>query len=244
MKVFGISIGGFSLEKLFQSLKSASNSLWIVTANPEILLEARQDVYYAQALKQADIRLVDGAGLYFLGRIFKQDWSRVTGVECSEALIEYAAKQQWRVAFIGGNGVVQKCVEYWQRRYPELVLHGEEGGHVQKDGLDDDKGEEARHRLTLFAPQVVLVAFGHPKQERWIARYLQDFLQLRVIMGVGGTFDYWAGRIPRAPVWMQSIGLEWLWRLFMEPKRINRILRAVLLFPVLALWDAFVSTRS
>jgi N-acetylglucosaminyldiphosphoundecaprenol N-acetyl-beta-D-mannosaminyltransferase len=242
MNVFGISIEGGALESMMARIKEAKQTLWIVTANPEILLEARRDAAYAHAIAQADVRSVDGAGLAMIGRLFGAHWSRVTGVELGEQLIAYAQEEGLKVGFIGGFAqVAQTAAEYWGHVHPGLRTLAEQGGRVAFDGTDDEMGEEARHRLTLFAPDILLVAFGHPKQERWIARYASDFPSLKVVVGVGGTFDYWAKRIPRAPRFLQMLGLEWMWRLCLEPRRIVRILRAVVLFPVLAIVDQLFS---
>lgn len=242
MKVFGISIEGDALESIVSRIKETRQALWIVTANPEILLEARRDAAYAHVITQADVRSVDGAGLAMIGRLFGAHWSRVTGVELGERLIAYAHEHNLKVGFIGGSArVAHLSAERWCQTYPELQVLAEEGGRVALDGTDDEMGEEARHRLTLFAPDILLVAFGHPKQERWIARYAGDFPSLKVVVGVGGTFDYWAKRIPRAPRLLRSLGLEWMWRLCLEPRRIVRILRAVVLFPILAIVDQLFS---
>ncbi|USN52839.1 MAG: WecB/TagA/CpsF family glycosyltransferase [Candidatus Nomurabacteria bacterium] len=95
---------------------------------------------------------------------------------------------------------------------------------MDEKGIGDLANEEASMRLSQFDPQIVLVAFGHPKQELWIEQHKTDYPSLKAIMGVGGTFDYWSGAVKRAPRWMRQVGLEWLWRVFIEPKRIKRIL--------------------
>ncbi len=233
--VFGVPIDGLALDEVFGYIASASQPVWIVTANPEILLEARRDHEYANALRQADIRTVDGFGLYLLLHWFGFQTTRLTGVDLAERLIEWAVKNEKRVALIGGMEpkISKEAMEQWKKKYPTLNIVAEWGGQISRDGQDDERGEEARNRLTLFAPDVLLVAFGHPKQERWIARYLSGFPTVRTVVGVGGTFEVWAGRLSRAPRFLQMIGLEWLWRLLLEPKRWKRIFDAVLKFPVL-----------
>lgn len=245
MHVFGIPIDGWSVPKILAHVRESARVTWIVTANPEILLAARADHAYAHVLKQADICTVDGVGLYLWGLLCRKGWTRVTGVELSQALIEEAGRgKETRLALIGGReGVAQTAAERLRQKYPGLVVHAEEGGSVNRYGEDEEAGEEARHRLTLFDPHILLVGFGHPKQERWIARYSSEFPRLRVVMGVGGTFDYWAGRVRRAPAFLQASGLEWLWRLSQQPWRALRILRAVILFPVLACWDRLQSSE-
>ena len=98
-------------------------------------------------------------------------------------------------------------------------------------------------RLTQFGPQLLLVAFGHPKQESWIVQNLPNLPSVLIAIGVGGSFDYWSDTIKRAPRWMRWIGLEWLYRLFKEPKRFGRIMDAVFVFPLEAFKDKFFPTK-
>ena len=232
--VFGVPIDGFGVEEILSRIRASwRGPLWIVTANPEILLFARSDGSYAGALRQADIRTVDGFGLWRCLRLVGQKTERITGVDLSESVVREAAKNHWRVALIGGGeGVAQAAADRLKKRYPDLNVHAEQGGSVSSDGTDDNRGEEARHRLTLFDPQILLVAFGHPRQEQWIRKHAQAFPNVKAVIGVGGTLDFWAGTAKRAPRPFQILGLEWLWRLMREPRRWKRIWNAVAVFPI------------
>ena len=97
---------------------------------------------------------------------------------------------------------------------------------------------EIAERIGETNPSVILVALGHPKQEGWIAKHRLDLPAARILIGVGGTLDMWGRRYPRAPRWLRSIGLEWLWRLAQQPSRLRRTLRATLLYPWRALTDS------
>ncbi|MDO8618283.1 MAG: WecB/TagA/CpsF family glycosyltransferase [Candidatus Uhrbacteria bacterium] len=236
--VFGISIEGCSVKTMMDRLRDKPSPFWIVTANPEILLEARRDPSYANVLRQADLRSVDGFGLWLLLRLFGFDVTRVTGIDLAMELIRFAHDRQWRVGLIGGGGsIAEKAAQEIKKRYPALIIMAENGGAVDLRGEDDQKGEEARHRLTLFDPQVLLVAFGHPKQESWIAKHKNAFPNLKVVIGVGGAFDVWAGKSKRAPTLFRQLGFEWLWRLIKEPRRIKRIWNAVIVFPIRFILD-------
>lgn len=238
LSLFGVPIEGTNLAETRDAIVHATTPLWIVTANPEILLAAKRDPTYAATLRNANLRLVDGFGLWIILRLFRRRTARVTGVELAETVIQEAVHRQWRVAFIGGaSGVAEKAAGETRRAYPAIQIHAEQGGTVAQDGSDDAAGEEARMRLTQFAPHVLLVAFGHPKQERWIEKYLRDFPSVKAIIGVGGTLEYWAGTKKRAPSWMRAFGLEWLWRLIQEPRRWKRIVDAVIVFPIFAMTD-------
>jgi N-acetylglucosaminyldiphosphoundecaprenol N-acetyl-beta-D-mannosaminyltransferase len=222
-RCFGVPIEGPSLQDVLQG-----NARWVVTANSEILLHAKRDKAYRDILNKADLRVADGVGLTLVARLRGHKLHRVTGVDLAEALAKIATK----VALIGGAGdTAERALKHLN--VPGIAL---QGGQVNNDGTGDATNDENIHRLILEAPDVVLVAFGHPKQERWIANNLASLPSVRRIIGVGGTFDYWAGNVRRAPKWIRTIGLEWLFRLFVEPRRLRRMWDAVIVFPFLALF--------
>lgn len=234
-RVLGVPIEGFGWQVIQERLNRRER-LWIVTANPEIVLEARKDEKYREAILNADFRTVDGFGLFLVSAVLRRKVTRLTGVELSEHLLKFAWENHLRVGLFGGEcGEAVVSGEHIRTKYPDIEMLIEEGGSVSRDGTEDARTEAARERMMLFSPQILLVAFGHPRQERWIRRFRRDFADLRAVVGVGGTFTFWTGRIKRAPTWMRSIGLEWLWRLIREPRRFFRIFRAVVVFPVLVL---------
>jgi N-acetylglucosaminyldiphosphoundecaprenol N-acetyl-beta-D-mannosaminyltransferase len=241
-ELFGLVIHGFDSKEIFERLDDAiehGQQTMIVTTNPEILMEARRSPSYWQALRQADIRTVDSFGLSLAGRLKGAEPKRLTGVTLSEHLLQKAIERNWKVAMIGGlPQSADKAAWEIRKSYPSLQIFAERGGDVTADGTDDDAGAEMRFRLTQFAPDILLVAFGHPKQELWIVKNLAELPTVKVAVGVGGTLDYWAHAKQRAPIWMQSIGLEWLYRLIKEPTRWKRIFTAVFLFPLAVLRDS------
>ncbi|MSR84907.1 WecB/TagA/CpsF family glycosyltransferase [Candidatus Uhrbacteria bacterium] len=240
-KIFEIPIEGWNFDELCTQIDSTQQPFWIVTANPEILLEARRDPGYAKIIQQADARIVDGFGLWIACAVRGRLVPRMTGVELGECLLKEAAEKQWRVALLGGGhpDTAEEAREKIQQKYPGLLLHVEYGGRFDREGNMDDQGESALDRLMLFSPELLFVAIGHPKQDFWIAKHLADFPQLKVVTGVGGAIDFWAGVIQRAPKIFQRLGLEWVWRLMQEPRRLKRILRAVIVFPLLFIFDLF-----
>jgi len=247
MQVFGVTIDGGKMSEIVSRMGSQNSCFWIATVNPEILLEAKENERYRVSLQSANYKTIDGFGLFlFVRYVLRRTCSRVTGVELSARLMRYANNKAWRVGFIGASiphrGTASRAAGRVKEQFPNLLIHAEDGGNIDQLGVDDYEGDEARHRLMLFDPEVLLVAFGHPKQELWIQRYKQDFPSLKVIVGVGGTFDFWAGNVKRAPECMRQIGLEWFWRLIQEPRRVIRIFRAVVIFPFLAFLE-FVTTR-
>ncbi len=224
--------------RVIEQRACANKPTMVVTANSEILWHARRHPAYWHVLQRADLRLVDSFGLKLVGLLSGALPVRLTGIEFTQQLLQVALRKRWRVALIGGApGVAKQAAEWLDTIYPNLILHTEYGGAIQDHGSDDVAGASSRARLKQFAPDVLLVAFGHPKQEAWIAKHLPDFTSVKIAVGIGGAIDYWAAIKTRAPSLLQTLGLEWLWRLGREPKRWRRIIRAVLLFPGAVLID-------
>lgn len=209
-----------------------------VTTNPEILLYARQHPDYWNILRQADFRLVDSFGLQLVGRLKGARPARQAGVDLAWRICETAQERGWKVGLIGGQAsIADKAAWKLRQSFPSLQVMAEQGGEVMADGTDDEAGAEARYRLTHFAPDVLFVAFGHPRQEAWIARNLHDMPSVKLALGIGGTLDFWSGTKKRAPDWMRRLGLEWLYRLIREPRRWKRIFDAVVVFPLAVMSD-------
>lgn len=238
---FGLVIHGYPLKRMITEIQTRyaqGMSTWIVTANAEILLHAKRHAEYWEAIRQADLRLVDGSGPQFAGWYKGTNPKRVAGVELAGALAELCAHQHWTMALIGGQeGVADKAAWHLRKLYPDIIVYSEPGGSVSIDGHLDDKAEASLTHLVEIEPDVVLVAYGHPKQDFWIQQHRSRLPRTKVFIGVGGTLDFWAGTVQRAPQWMRTTGLEWLWRLINEPKRWKRIWNAVIVFPLAVLTD-------
>jgi N-acetylglucosaminyldiphosphoundecaprenol N-acetyl-beta-D-mannosaminyltransferase len=234
-RVFGVPIEGGDRDRI-QAILRTRSSTWIVTTNPEILLAAERDPAYKEALLAADWRTVDGFGLGLVLRLHGVHMLRYTGVDLAEDAIREAASAQRRVALFGGSlEALEGALAFWRAQYPELELRGFVAGAVDASGREDGRTWEAREAMQAWRPDVLLVALGGgTKQECWIAHHRAAWQGIRVIVGVGGAFDMWAGIRPRAPKILRLLGLEWMWRLAIEPTRWKRILRATLVFPVRA----------
>ncbi|OGH07750.1 MAG: hypothetical protein A2171_02545 [Candidatus Levybacteria bacterium RBG_13_35_9] len=202
------------LEFIYTGLQKPSKKYYIVTPNPELLVIANKNKEYKSILNNAKIALPDGIGVMwgarFVGRPLKQ---RITGVDFMESLCKYVSKQPITVSFLGGGpSVAEKAAECLRKKYPGLKISWVSQEHTSS--------------LTSKETDILFVALGSPKQEIWISENLQK-LNAKVIMGVGGSFDFISGKVTRAPKFLQNLGLEWLFRLVMEPWRIKRQLRLV-----------------
>lgn len=203
----------------------------VVTANPEMLLHARRHYSYAATLQHADLVLPDGIGLVVAAR-----WSRyplperIPGVEFFLELCQLAAREGKRVFLLGGwGGVVTNVADQLRQKIPHLNVSA-----FTPDHSADAPPAALWDALASIQPGLLFVAYGVPKQERWIAQHRArlESLGVRIALGVGGTFDMLSGRLPRAPHWIRRSGLEWLWRLRLQPRRFPRAFRAAVMFPL------------
>lgn len=203
----------------------------ICTANPEFVMLARRDPDFRAVLQRADLVLPDGVGLLWAARRLGQRLpERVAGSDLIYRLAERGAAQGWRIYYLGAaEGVAARTAERLRARYPGLVVAGTFAGSPRPE---DDEALAAR--VQAAQPDVLLVAYGAPRQDLWIARN-RARLSVPVSVGVGGAFDFVAGVAVRAPAWAQRLGLEWLHRLWRQPWRARRIFSAVVAFPLAVL---------
>lgn len=210
----------------------------VTTPNPEMLVEARKDQAFLAALRAADLAVPDGFGLLLVSRILGQPLpERVSGADLLVDVCRAAARLQKKVYLLGGGeGVAARAVAALKKVVPGLRAVGAmSGGKVMKDCPEPCIAAETLEEIKAAAPDVLFVAFGHGVQEKWIVANLPRLPSVRLAMGVGGTFDFLAGEVRRAPALFRKLGLEWLWRLILQPRRAGRIWNAVAVFPYLAL---------
>lgn len=192
----------------------------VVTLNPEMVMAAQRDAALREAIVGADIVVADGAGVVWAARLGGAALrGRVTGVDLLDSCAALAAKRGYRLFLLGaGEGVARQAAAQLEARYAGLRVAGTFGGSPAVAEQSDICA-----RIRGAGADIVFVAYGAPAQERWIARARGD-LGAAVAIGVGGAFDFLAGRVPRAPLWMRRIGMEWLYRLWREPWRWRRML--------------------
>ncbi len=191
----------------------------ICTVNPEFVMEARRDPAFAAVLGRADLCAPDGVGILWAGQLLGQPFTeRVTGSDGIYRICERAAAQGWRVYLLGAApGVAEQTAARLTTLYPGLTIVGTFSGSPA-----DEAWPEIQRRLVAAQPDVLFVAFGHPRQDVWIDKHRHE-LPVAVALGVGAAFDFVAGVTQRAPLWMQRLGLEWLHRLVSQPWRWRRM---------------------
>lgn len=224
---------------LVEALKKAelflcsSTSHKIFTPNPEMLVDAQKDSLFKKILNKSDINLCDGFGIQLVS---PGKTNRVTGVDFTLALCGLAERMGKSIYLLGSglDEVVGKTAEVLQKKYPNLKIAGfNKGPKIQIVDYELQAGDENNLIISDIiskSPDILLVAFGHNKQEKWIEENLPKLPPVRVAVGVGGSFDYISGKVSRAPLFLRQIGLEWMYRLIKEPRRIKRIFKATFWF--------------
>lgn len=199
----------------------------VMTPNSEMLVRAAQDIYFHDLLQTTALNIPDSVGLLMMAAKTGQHLpERVTGVDTVIALCAKLGSEHPVYLLGAAPGVAAKAAHILQQKNMRLRIAGTSEAGPEADGrILQDINESGAH--------VLLVAYGAPVQDQWIALHMPALPNVRIAMGVGGTFDFIAGKRKRAPKWMQAVGLEWLWRVIQEPSRIGRIWTAVVTFPSL-----------
>ena len=218
MRVDCVDVEG-SLAAIESMVREGGPPRLVATVNPEFVMRARADEALRLALEQAALCVPDGTGVVWaMRRQGCRGQPRVAGSDLVPLVCHLCARHGWRPFFLGAMpGVASEAARRLEQQVPGLVVAGTHPGSPGPDG-----DEESLQRIRAARPDLLLVAYGNPKQELWFARN-RGRLEVPVAIGVGGTLDFVAGRARRAPGPVQRIHLEWLWRLAMEPWRIRRM---------------------
>lgn len=194
--------------------------LLVIAINPEKVMKAQRDPELRDFIEQAGLRIADGIGIVLASRLRRGHVrSRVTGVDLMLLLVEEAAARGWRVFLLGGRqDVNDDAARELLRRFPRLVVAGRHDGYFR-----DEDAAQLADAIAGSQSDLLFVALGSPAQERFLRQW-GDRTGTKVRMGVGGSFDVLAGKVPRAPAAMRRAGLEWLYRLYREPWRLRRML--------------------
>jgi len=216
---------------------------YLATANVDFLVQARSDTELKNILNEADLVVCDGTPLVWLSRLLRRALpERVAGSDLVPRLLEEAERNDWSVYFLGGQEEVrEQAVRKVRRSHPGLRVAGSYSPpFAPLDAMDHD-GITARIREAK--PDLLLVSFGCPKQEKWIARNFEA-AGAPVSVGVGATIDFLAGSVKRAPRWMQVAGMEWVFRLAQEPRRLlKRYATDLLVFGIGVIREILTNTQ-
>jgi N-acetylglucosaminyldiphosphoundecaprenol N-acetyl-beta-D-mannosaminyltransferase len=192
----------------------------IVTADASMLVMAQEDTELREIIAGADLVTPDSIGvLWAAGRKKQSLIERVSGVEIAERVCAESAEQDYRVFFLGAApGVADAAAAKMREKYPGARIVGTRDGFFNRE-----QDQSVVDEIVAARANILFVAMGIPKQEKWIQRYRKQ-LGCAVLIGVGGTFDVLSGQVRRAPRIMQVLRLEWLWRVLSNPKKINKVM--------------------
>ncbi len=212
----------------------------VMTPNAVMLERARRDGEARALLSRATLSLPDGAGVLCAARRLGTPLrERVAGIAFGEALLSRAAREGRGVFLLGGRpGIAERAAERLCAHIPGLCIAGTRDGYFEKS---EEGNRAVTEEIRRSGAEILLVCFGFPLQEQWILQNEQALSRLFVIAALGGSLDVWAGAVKRAPRLLSHVGLEWAWRMLLEPKRLRHapaLLRFALL-PRRAL-DGFV----
>ena len=219
IEILGIPVAaGTTIEALaeIERLYEASAPALIAYVNAHTLNLAYKDDAYRRVLEGAGLVLNDGTGVAIAARLNGQRFpANLNGSDFNPAIVELAAQHGWPVFFLGARpGVADRAVELLKARLPILQVAG------SRDGFFTDE-DEVVAQIKASGAELLMVAMGNPAQEMFLARRLSE-TGAKLGVGVGAFFDFTAGVVPRAPAWMNKAGIEWLWRLAQEPRRMWR----------------------
>ncbi len=226
INILGINISTLKKSEVLKKIEQFLNNggqHYIVTPNPEIILETEKDEEFFYILNKASLAIPDGIGLKFAAWMMGKNIKRFTGVDLVKSVLQLRiTNYQLRIAVINWNSGLSKKenIKKILDRYKlkNLVIDINRNGKIPQEMVD-------------FKPDILFCTLGAPYQEKFIYHNLKKLPSVKIGIGVGGAFDFLTGKTKRAPKLLRILGLEWLWRLFKQPKRIKRIYKAVIVFP-------------
>lgn len=222
-QICGIKIDNLSMEEvLFQIavLIERNEPQFIVTPNVDHIVKLQKDEDFRKVYDAAALILADGVPLLwaskFLGNPLRE---KISGSDLFPAVACFSAQKGYKLFFLGGReGAADIARDVLVQEFPGLNVVGT---YCPSFGFehDDDENRKIIDKIRTVKPNILFVGLGAPKQEKWISKYYKE-LDVPVSIGIGVTFEFISGIVRRAPVWMQKSGLEWFWRLLMEPKKL------------------------
>lgn len=203
-------------EKLIR--ESNKSCKMIFAPNVEFIMTAQKDKEFYKILKESSLSTPDSIGVIIGAKLQKKSFpERIPGQSYFRKVIELSNEKGYTIYLLGGEpGIPEQVKENLLKIFPNVNIVGTHHGY-----FDESEEKEIIQEINKLQPNVLFVALGAPKQEKWIAKHRKE-LKVDIATGQGGTYDYEAGKIKRAPKIVQKCGMEWLWRLCMQPKRIVR----------------------
>lgn len=201
-------------------MEDPNNFHHVITANTLLAIEEIENPSLKSICENADVLIPDSIGIIWASKKLKQpSLNLYAGIDLAFDLCRVAAERSFEVFFIGGErNISEEAARTLKKKFPEIKIQAYSGF------FDEDQERTILEKISQQQPNLILVGMGVPKQEIWIHEKLKPIYS-GLAIGVGGSFDVWAGKTKRAPLWVQRIGFEWIFRLIQEPFRWKRILK-------------------
>jgi len=254
IKIFGIPFANTTLKDassfIINQIEKGKKG-YICTPNPEMLLVSQKNLEFKKVLQNSMLNIPDGIGILWAStHIFNKSSKlkalltlplvplypsyfkrvlreRVTGADLLQTICKNIAKKNINCFFLGASsGVAKNAAKVLKKKYPRLSISGIFSGSPREEEMD-----AIVNMINKYDTDILFVAYGAPAQEIWISKAMKKLKSVKIAIGIGGTFDFIAGKRRRSPRWMQKLGLEWLYRLIQEPSRWKRIYNATIKFP-------------
>ena len=230
-KILGIKVNiieKYLLKKCLINFINSNKQHQIVTVNPEFIIISQKNKKFKKIINNSSLATIDGSGIIWALKFMKHKVSlddRITGVDLTKILINLSINNNYKILFcLNSKGLTNDNDLFikLKNKYKNLNFQ-----------IGDEK--TALIKAKKFKPEIILVGFGAPKQDLWINDNFKNIPKTKIAIGIGGTLDFLSEVIKRAPKFLKSLGLEWLWRLIQQPKliRSKRILKAIIIFPYL-----------
>lgn len=223
INICGVEIDNYSMKETIEAIDSLivkKESSFIVTPNVDHIVKLQANPEFRNIYKHAALSLADSAWVLLAGKFLKTPFKeKLSGSDIMPELCRYSAEKGHRLFFLGGKpGAAEKAKEVLEKKYSKIKIVGT---YCPPFGFEKDEAENKKivEMIKASAPDILFVGLGAPKQENWIYKYYQE-INVPVSCGIGVTIEFMAGMVKRAPVWMQKMGLEWFWRLLMEPGKL------------------------
>ncbi len=224
-KVLGYSVDILTFEEALERVKEkliSKEKTHVVTINPEMIELAGKNSEFSQVLKTADLVIPDGSGIKLALKLRGIKQEQIPGIDFAKAIISLCAENNFAIDLIGAKEeIIQKTAIKLKEEFPNLKINYMKNGY-----FTSDEESEIIENISKSGARLVLAALGAPKQEFFIRKCMDKYPQA-VYIGVGGSFDVWAGEVERAPVIFRIIGCEWLYRTLTQPQRIKRVYKTL-----------------
>lgn len=224
IQILGVPFDNVTMDEAMQVTEqhiqeSHKSCTMFCAPNTEFIMKAQKDEELFKILKESKFSTPDSTGVLIGAKLQKKKFKqKIPGQPYVRKLVELSEKKGYTIYFLGSEpGIAEQARINLLKLYPNAKIVGTQHGYFNKKQESDVIAE-----INSLQPNILIVTLGMPRQEKWIYRHKKE-LKVDIAIGEGGTFDYEAGKLKRAPEWVQKIGFEWLWRLFLEPSRIGRM---------------------